>query len=446
MSNYKRSGDELLSKRVKWVILVTVLFCAVPFSQAQQRGPVLASSELMLPLDAEVGLEITARAPGASWAKTGAESPAITIEVDGVYNQDLLLWAGHGAYIYRLILGRLAVGKHRVTATLNRAQSAPAARNPAIVSMRAVPFTRNTHHTADDLLALANSPILYQRPNTIDRYSDLPLLMYYEISHPAKDETQVRYTAIFSNEDGGTATSALMARWGRAADIEWVYEFRARHGQIIEESYQGVSHEKKPFTGKRINGNHPVLSVVSDNNNFSDEPGSTSRYALMPVAADLRSSTRESVLDANPSMYRIVAEELAREGKLHNNPSDENTISDPRSYVYVDLHALQSGTTISVEVTTTSESSRSDLNQPKLRIDRSGYFRTAIRLTSVPNASAVAFVTITCHSDGMHECEAVEVKSISILDQQYKPQFLQFQRHPARTLKPNERMTIYCSH
>ena len=28
---------------------------------------------------------------------------------------------------------------------------------------------------------------------------------------------------IWSNEDGGTNTPALMARWGRTTDIEWIY-------------------------------------------------------------------------------------------------------------------------------------------------------------------------------------------------------------------------------
>ena len=54
------------------------------------------------------------------------------------------------------------------------------------------------------------------------------LLMYYEILHEANGNLIVRYTAIFTNEDGGTQTAALMARWGRATDIEWVYQIRAR--------------------------------------------------------------------------------------------------------------------------------------------------------------------------------------------------------------------------
>jgi hypothetical protein len=398
----------------------------------------------MLFKDSEVGLEITARSPRASWSKPGAEASAITIEVDGAYNQDLLLWAGDQRFVYRVSLGELAAGRHRVTLRLNPARSAPETQSATLLSLRPLGLQRDLHHTADDLLALANSPVLCQRPNTVDHYSDLPLLMYYEISRPNKEEIQVRYTTIFSNEDGGTPTAALMARWGRAADIEWVYEFRARGGKIIEESYQAVSHEKKPFTGKRINGNHPVLSVVSDNNNFSDEIHSPVRFALLPMAADLSYATRESVIDANPSINRVVADELAREGKIKSDPTDDQSISDPRNYVYIDLHAIQNGTAISVEAVSAknAETSKSDRNDPKLRIDRSGYFRTAVRLSSAGSAALVTSVTVNCHSSVAHECGAVEVRSVAILDQDYKPRFLPIHRLPPETIKANEKLTV----
>jgi len=101
-----------------------------------------------------------------------------------------------------------------------------------------------------------------------------------------------------------------MARWGRAADIEWAYEFRAVAGKVLEERYQAVAHQIKPFKGAHLNGDHPALVVASDNNNFSDEAMSAVRFALLPIAADLRNASRESVMDANPWTYRAVAEEL----------------------------------------------------------------------------------------------------------------------------------------
>ncbi|HKE56934.1 MAG TPA: hypothetical protein VKB46_09540, partial [Pyrinomonadaceae bacterium] len=338
----------------------------------------LRSQDFTLETESEVALEIEAKSPGASWAKKDAEASALRIEVDGQYNQDLLLAAGDSAFTYRVMLGRLTAGKHHVAVVLNQARSAVAAQQATLLALRPILLAKDSHHTADDLLALAYSPVLYQRTNTIDHFSDLPLLMYYEVFHPGAGEVQIRYTTIFTNEDGGTATAALMARWGRAADIEWVYEFRVRDGRVVEETYQGVNHQTKVFRGERLNGNHPLLAVASDNNNFSDETKSIVRFALLPLPADLRDATRESVMDSNSWTYRLVAEELSREGKITAEPVDSNSISDPRDYVYVDLRAAQKATAIGVSVTSSKQTTPalSDLGEARLRIDRSGYFRT----------------------------------------------------------------------
>ena len=404
----------------------------------------LLSREFTLAKESEVALEIEANSPGASWARKDAEASALRIEVDGQYNQDLLLAAGASPFIYRVTLGRLVPGKHQVTVSLNKARSAVGAQQATVRSLRPIPLAKDSHHSADDLLALAYSPVLYQRANTIDRFSDLPLLMYYEIFHPTAGEVQIRYTTIFTNEDGGTPTAALMARWGRAADIEWVYEFRVRDGKVVEETYQAVNHQTKAFQGERMNGKHPLLAVASDNNNFSDETKSVVRFALLPISADLRDATRESVMDTHPWTYRLVAEELLREGKIKPEPLDGNTISDPRDYVYVDLSATQKGSAISVDAHSNRETipALSDLGEAKLRIDRSGHFRTAIRMTSAESAAAVSSLTIHCYSDAGHDCEEVELKSVSVLNSDYTPRYLTVQRVPPQKIKPNETITI----
>jgi hypothetical protein len=431
-----------LRVRTEKLILAGAIFL-VALSTRTLAAPATAR-DFILAKESEVALQIEASSPGASWAKQGAEASALRIEVDGQYNQDLLLADGDTPFIYSVMLGRLEPGKHRVTVTFNQARSALGAQKATVLSLRLIPLAKDSHHTSDDLLALAYSPVLYQRTNTIDRFSDLPLLMYYELFHPTAGEVQVRYTTIFTNEDGGTPTAALMARWGRAADIEWVYEFRVREGKVVEEIYQGVNHQTKPFRGERMNGNHPLLAVASDNNNFSDETKSIVRFALLPIAADLRGATRESMLDTHPWTYRLIAEELLREGKIKPEPSDSNTIADPRNYVYVDLHATQKGTAISVTAASNKQSNPafSDLGEPKLRIDRSGYFRTAIPLSSSDSAFAVSTLTVRCYSDGAHDCEDVEVKSVSVLNEDYTPRYLPIQKLRPQSIKPNETITI----
>ena len=66
------------------------------------------------------------------------------------------------------------------------------------------------------------APIVYARPNTVGKFTDLPLLMWYEVVPTARGR-QYRYSVIFSNEDGGTQTDRLMATWGRTTDIEFIY-------------------------------------------------------------------------------------------------------------------------------------------------------------------------------------------------------------------------------
>ncbi len=247
-----------------------------------------------LPENMEVGLEIEARSPGASWARKGMEAAALLISVDGAYNQDLLLWTGDEAFSYRIMLGRFPKGKHTVSVALNLARSAARAQRAEVRSLRPLLFaaSHGANNVDDEQLAMSHAPILYARANTIDRFTDLPLVMYYEILHEAGADLTVRYTAIFTNEDGGTQTAALMARWGRATDIEWVYQFRVRNGKIIEETFQGIEHEVKHFTGTRTNGNHPLLATASDNNNFSDLACSVVRYSIWRVRLPERNALK----------------------------------------------------------------------------------------------------------------------------------------------------------
>src|SRR5258705_12463684 len=295
-----------------------------------QASEPLASESLNLEEDTEVGLEIEGRTPGGSWARPGAEAAALLVLVDGVYNQDLLLWAGDELFRYRVLVGRLPKGKHTLSVSINPARSAAGTQRAEVKTLSVLRLATSSQAQVgnEDQFALAHSPVLYARANTIDRFTDLPLLMYYEILHEGTDDLIVRYTAIFTNEDGGTQTAALMSRWGRATDIEWVLQLRARAGRIIEETYQGVEHETKSFSGSRIAGSHPLLPVASDNNNFSDLACSAVRFTLMPTRARLETATRQSVMDAYPQSYRVMTEELIRERRINEVPADINTIAD----------------------------------------------------------------------------------------------------------------------
>jgi len=404
----------------------------------------LASETLNLASDMDVGLEIEARSPGAAWVRKGAEASAVSISVDGKQNQDLLLWAGEELFAYRVMLGRLAQGKHTVSVSLNPDRSAAGARRAEVKALRPLLFaaTGDLKDFKEEQFALAYAPVLYARANTIDRFTDIPLLMYYEILHEANGNLIVRYTAIFTNEDGGTQTAALMARWGRATDIEWVYQVRARGGKVVEEIYQGVEHETKVFTGPRASGNHPLLAVASDNNNFSDLACSAVRFAPLPLRARLETATRESVMDLYPQTYRVMTEELVRERRISDTPADINTIADPREYLYIEATSDQEGAALAFDVKVSGQSKlfASDVGEPRLRIDRSGYFRTAVRLPKNVSPDAVEEITARCHAipkpSNNRSCNHLRLIRALVLDQNYVPRPLHIQTQPESSLAP----------
>src|SRR5438132_4526212 len=163
-------------------LLILVFLYTSPTTDGSQLSATQSSSQLPKPLSSEafnlmeemeVGLEIEARSPGASWAREGAEAAALLVSVDGVYNQDLLLWAGDELFHYRVALGHLPKGKHTVSVTLNAARSAAEARRAEVKALRPLLFTpaRADGRVDEDQVALAHSPFLYARANTIDHFT-----------------------------------------------------------------------------------------------------------------------------------------------------------------------------------------------------------------------------------------------------------------------------------
>jgi len=343
------------------------------------------------------------------------------------------------------MLGRLPKGKHAVSVALNPARSAAGAQQAEVKSLNPLLLTSARGARHEEQFALSHAPILFARANTIDRFTDIPLMMYYEILHEPGADMTVRYTVIFTNEDGGTQTAALMARWGRATDIEWVYEFRVRGQKIIEETYQGVEHETKFFKGSRTGGDHPLLAVASDNNNFSDLACSAVRFAPLPVRANLERSTRESMMDTDPKTYRVMTEELLRENRISDTRLDINTIANPREYLYIEATSEQDGATLAFDVKLKGESRvfASDMGEPRLRIDRSGYFRTAVRLPKDVAPAAVESITARCYASSkpavVRRCQHLNLIRALVLDRNYIPRTLPLESQSEASLAPDEK-------
>jgi hypothetical protein len=367
--------------------LPAVMLMASPLLALLQRFvPPLASQSFTVDGTSEVVATLYARCEGCDWGVAGREGAAVSISVDGRYRQHVMLTRGEAESQYRVLLGRYARGAHAVTVATD--PSANAAGVKAVqVSRVDVAIVKEGDPAFE---GLAHAPILQARPNTIGRFTDVPLLMWYETG-PTPRGRQYRYSVIFSNEDGGTATDRLMATWGRTTDIEFVYGVELdANGLVVAEEFQGPDHKVLPFRGHK-DARHPIEFVVTDNNMVSDRalasqtPTRPMRYAPAPELFDLTNQSREAVMDAHPWTYRVTTQEMTREGKIVDDAAPgSGRIPDPRRFVFVEACSELEGAALAFGVRVKTPSGRewfdSHRDRDQFRIVRSGCFRGAVPL------------------------------------------------------------------
>ena len=269
----------------------------------------LRTEGVSLERPAEVVAEVRARCARCDWQRPGREAAVLRLTLDGRYAQHLVLARGSGTY--RVALGRLEAGAHALEVALEPGLSC---RGVGPVEVEAVRFEPAAEGSAQEE-ALAHAPLLYLRADTLPRFTDLPLVMWYE-TDPLPSGRRLRYSVIFSNEDGGTPPDRLMATWGRVTDIEYVYgvELDAQ-GRVVREEYQGKDHTLPAFAGRR-EGARPLLWVTTRNNMVGERGETTYRVAPAPAPFDLTGVSREAVMDANPWTYAVSAAEVRREGRV----------------------------------------------------------------------------------------------------------------------------------
>lgn len=365
-----------MRSQASWGLAGLALFLALP-SQA-------VTFQLDRAAEAVAVLEL--RSPGADWSQPGREAAMADLVLDGRIQQQVLLFAGDVPHRYQVFLGTLTAGPHTLDIRRNALYSAAGA---GLTVLRA-----EAH--ADSSPELLHAPILSARRNTIGKFSDVPLLVYCE--RLVQDgRPYLQYTVIFSNEDGGTSTRALMARWGRTTDIEYVYKaFLDPDGKLTRATIQARGHEEIEFRGER-DGTHPLLIPVTDNNMVAPEPPSPIRYQLAPRLVSLTDHSREQTMDDAPWTYQVMTRELIRESKLRPfGQVDGQKISDPRNYVYVEMKVALQTAGVSVLVRRKGEAAlrSSDLGRPDYAITRDGWVRTTVELPPGTTAEQVAELAI----------------------------------------------------
>jgi CheY-like chemotaxis protein len=379
---------------------------------------VAAAQTFTISKTVEVLADLDMRAPGTNWAEAGHEAALATVLLDGKPQQNVMLYAGAERFTYPVFLGRLTAGQHRL---------AVEGKGVELVGAR---------FREDDSDYIRNAPVVYARANTVGRHTDIPLILYCE-RLSEKGQPILRYTLIFSNEDGGTSTRALMARWGRTTDVEYVYKgVLESDGTIKHAMIQTNNHKDAEFAGKR-EGSHPLLMPITDNNMIGEADTSIPiRYQIEPILVDLSAHSREEVMDAHPIAYKVMAQELVREDKLRPwGVVDGEKISEPRNYLYVELKLgkLESAVSTLVRLKGGAKYYSSSIGRTDYAISIAkrnpaestfGFARTTVELppgTRADQIAEIGFECVTPEKTPTGPCRVEAVTKTFLLDSGYRP-------------------------
>ena len=383
-------SEFLFSTIRRFALSFLLLLCSLAPALAQIRDFPFSVSNPRSELIADLDLS----SPGADWARTGAEAALVRLTIAGLPPQHVIVYGGPRRHTYSVFLGRLPAGPHTLRLSRDSKLSAENARLEIHdARVREIPVSDPNYHL------LAHAPILFPRANTLSRFSDIPLLTYATRSND-RSQRVLEYTVIFSNEDGGTSTRSLMARWGRPTDIEYVYRvWLDSDGAPARTLIQTRGHKDVPYDGRR-EAFHPVLEPVTDNNMVEPARGnSLIRFQPAPVEADLAHGSRELVMDQFPLTYSIAARELLREKKLRApGPPNSESISDPRNYVIVELKLNLTGGAVQIFAGRRNSNlwAGSATGRAEDFITRSGWVRAAIELPPNTAPDEITSLAVQC--------------------------------------------------
>ena len=190
----------------------------------------------------------------------------LSLSVDGHYVTDVVITSDEPT-TRELALGQLLAGKHtlRVHYAADRSPSRAGAASLRRLDFRTVP------RTDPDYVAARYAPVLYGRNLPAlggpfqSATTDAPLIAWHEITPAATPgHSVIEYSVVWSNEDGGTDTPALMARWGRSTDIEWVYrlEVDERGERVPGTGVYQAAEPRRPCRSRAVRRRPPAAGDV----------------------------------------------------------------------------------------------------------------------------------------------------------------------------------------
>jgi hypothetical protein len=229
-----------------------------------------------------------------------------------------------------------------------------------------------------------------------------------------------------------------MARWGRTTDIEWIYRVEVdANGDTVSGTgvFQGKNHATRPFNGT-TEGGHPILETCTSNNNVCDSKiADPMRFALDTEQTRAPTRARESLMDANPWTYPIMAAEMLREGQVES-PSDPATpaLGDQRTYLYLEFKKTTAGANdrsswigVSIGVVLKGDPTvyRSDHLTPDWSIQRDLPAATTIELpagTTSADIARIVAIRVPVGKDTGVPVTVTDVNRAFLLDATYSPQ------------------------
>jgi hypothetical protein len=372
---------------------------------AVQRGGPARSLPFVARQSGEAVVTLDSRAPGVSWGTAGAESAVVSVYVDGRYATDLVIPSDQ-PITRSFALCHLSRGPHLLRFRFAADRSPQGATGARLGAVAVQVYGRHT----DEGLVLRNAPVLYGRslPALGDRFqsavTDTPAFAYHEIL-PAQTPGHrvLQYTVIWSNEDGGTNSPALMARWGRTTDIEWAYRVEVDEaGDPVPGTgvYQAANHQTLVFAGS-YEDRRPLLETCTSNNNLCDTVDDPMRFSPAPVQALPAGQPREHMMDVNSWLYPVMAQEMTREGKTESPTSPATPeLGDQRTYLYLAVthtagpsaEAAAVGLSIGVRLKGDATLYRSDHATASWSLNREGAAATTVELPAGTGPDDVAEV------------------------------------------------------
>ena len=365
-------------------------------------------------------LSLALSAPGTSWGPGNASAVVADVTVTDTTSgavlptRQVVLYRGAETFIYPCALRAISPG-HTYSASvaaeadvrLGGLSQLPAKNGPSgkVVQTARIVVTDAALLFVDarSAVGLADryAPVLYGRSTSA--LHDTPLLLDATVTPSGGGGSSIDYTAIFSHEDAGTAyvPSLELTSWGRLTDIETVVHLEvAADGSVTSGTYfwggvpksgypdsAGALQEvSKPFsltTPSQWEGTHPVIRVATGNNDVVAGSTSPFRFSLPVVAGPAPGETRESVMDAHPFTYAVMAQEAARwYANLDDTPTSPQ-MGDVSQYAVADLTTsvapgtLLNGLAVEVEVSGTWFAADQGWAFPLVG---SGHLRTTVKL------------------------------------------------------------------